>query len=75
MSMRLKKWLKPDRRMEQRIQLIVDLARQRDRILESPELDLEALAVLADDYAAAGLPSAAADLRRRLEWYRSGSGG
>jgi hypothetical protein len=69
--MRLRKLIRPDRRMEERVQLIVDLARRRDRILESPELDLVALAVLAADYEAAGLPGAAADLRRRLEWYRS----
>ena len=71
MPMQLRKWSKPDRRTEQRIRLIVDLARRRDHILESPELDLQALAVLLADYEAAGLPSAAADLRRRLEAYRA----
>ena len=71
MPMQLRKWSKSDRRMEQRIQLIVDLARRRDHILESPELDLQALAALLADYEAAGLPSAAADLRRRLEVYRA----
>jgi hypothetical protein len=70
MSMRLKKWLKPDRRMEQRIQQIADLARRRDRLLESPGLDLAALEALVADYEAAGLVCAAEDLRRRLEWYR-----
>jgi hypothetical protein len=69
--MKLGKWTKHDRQMEERIQLIVNLARRRDRILESPELDLAALAVLASDYEAAGLPCAAADLRRRLEAYRA----
>ena len=71
MSMRLRKLTRPDRRMEQRIQLIADLGRRRDRLLESPGLDLQALAVLVADYEAANLPSAAADLKRRLEWYRA----
>jgi len=62
---------KTDRRMEARILLIVDLGLRRDRILESPELDLEALAVLAADYEAAGMTCAAAGLRRRLEHYRT----
>ena len=43
---------------------------RRYRILESTELDLEALAVLAADYEAAGMLCAAAGLRRRLEHYR-----
>ena len=34
------------------------------------KLDLQALVELAADYEAANMPSAAADLRRRLEWYR-----
>jgi hypothetical protein len=72
MAMRLRKLTRPDRRMEQRILLIVELGRRRDRLLETPNLDLDALAVLAADYEAAGLPHAAADLRRRLEWYRGG---
>jgi hypothetical protein len=70
MPMRLKKWLKPDRRMEARIQLIAKLARRRDRLLESPELDLPALDALLIDYEAAGLTCAAEDLRKRLESYR-----
>jgi hypothetical protein len=57
--------------MEQRIQMIADLGRRRDLILESPTLDLQALAALVEDYEAANLPSAAADSKRRLEWYRS----
>ncbi len=57
-------------RTEERIMLIVELGRRRDVILESPELDLEALRLLAVDYEAAGMVCAAADLRRRLEWYR-----
>jgi hypothetical protein len=68
--MRLRKWLKPNARIDQRIRLIAELGRRRDRILESPELDLQALEALAADYETAGLVSAAADLRRRLEWYR-----
>jgi hypothetical protein len=46
------------------------LSRRRDRILEAPRQDLEALAVLAADYGAAHMPCAAADLRRRLTWYQ-----
>jgi hypothetical protein len=61
---------KTDQRLERRIEMIVDLGIRRDRILEKHELDLEALAALAADYEAADLPAAAADLRRRLEWYR-----
>jgi hypothetical protein len=51
----------------------VNLSRRRDRILEAPEMDLEELAILAADYEAANLPSAAADLRKRFEWYRDQS--
>ena len=69
MSMRLRKWTRPDPRLERRILLIADLGRRRDRILESPRLDLAALEALAADYEDAGLVYAAADLRRRLEWY------
>jgi len=65
---------KLDRRTEERVQMIVNLSRQRDRILEAPELDLEALAILAADYVAANMPCAAADLRRRLEWYQEKKG-
>ena len=61
---------KLDCRMEQRFQVIVELSRRRDLILESPELDLAALAILAADYEAANMPSAAADQRRRLEDYQ-----
>ena len=64
--------VKPDRRLERRILVIVELGVRRDRILESPDLDLVALAALVDDYEAADMPCAAADLRRRLEWYRAG---
>jgi hypothetical protein len=69
--MKLEKWTKRDCQMEQRIQLIVNLACRRDRILESPELDLAALTILASDYEAAGLPCAAVDLRSRLEACRA----
>jgi hypothetical protein len=41
-----------------------------DKILQSPELDLDALAQLVADYEAADLIYTTADLRRRLEWYR-----
>ena len=34
-------------------------------------MDLEALTILAADYEAANMPSAAADQRRRLKWYKS----
>jgi hypothetical protein len=56
--------------MQERMRVIMELGRQRDRILESPRLDLEALARLVEDYEKAEMPCAAADLRRRLEWYR-----
>jgi hypothetical protein len=55
---------------EERIRKIVDLSRRRDRILEAPEMDLEALQALAADYEAAHMPCAAEELRRRVEWYR-----
>jgi hypothetical protein len=60
-----------DLEMEERIRWIANLSRRRDRILEAPRMDLEALAVLASDYEAAHMPNAAADLGRRLEWYCS----
>ena len=70
MPFRLRKLTRPDPRLEQRILLIADLGRRRDRILESPQLNLAALEALAADYESAGLVCAAADLKRRLEWYR-----
>jgi hypothetical protein len=69
--MKFTRSVKTEQRMEARILVIVDLGLRRDRILESPELDLEALAVLAADYEAAGMSCAAAGLRRRLEHYRT----
>ena len=57
------------RKEEEQIQKIVGLSRRRDQILNVPELNLEALRVLAEDYEAANMPCAAADLRRRLKWY------
>jgi hypothetical protein len=69
--MRLPGLPKPDPRLEARLRRIVALSRRRDRLLESPALDLDALARLAADYAAADMPCAAADLRRRLDWYRN----
>ena len=59
------------RKEEEQIQKIVGLSRRRDQILNVPELDLEALKVLVEDYEAADMPCAAANLRRRLEWYLS----
>ena len=61
---------KLDRCTETRVRMIVELSRRRDQLLEAPELDLEALAVLAADYESAAMPCAAENLRRRLEWYR-----
>ena len=69
--MKLRVRRKPDPRMEERLRLIVNLARRRDRLLEAPALDLSALAALLADYESADMPCAAADLRRRLEHYRS----
>ena len=40
---------------EARVQMIVNLSRRRDRILEAPEMDLEALAILAANYDAANM--------------------
>ncbi len=56
--------------MEQRLRVIVELGRRRDRLLESPELDLEGLSRLVADYEMADMPCAAAAMRRRLEYYR-----
>jgi len=61
---------KLDCRTEEHVRRIVDLSHRRDRILEAPTLDLEALAVLAAYYDAGNMPCAAAELRRRLEYYR-----
>jgi hypothetical protein len=58
----------------ERILVCVELGRCRDHLLERAGLDLPALERLACAYAAAGLERGAADLRRRLAWYRSGSG-
>ena len=59
------------RKEKEQIQKIVGLGCRRDQILNVPELDLEALRVLVEDYEAANMPSAAAELRRRLEWYKA----
>ena len=59
-----------DRRTEERVRRIVDLSRRRDSILEAPQMDVAALANLTDDYETANMPSAAADLRKRLDYYR-----
>ncbi len=63
------KWFKPDPRLEQRILVIAELGRLRDHLLDSPELDLQALRALVEAYEAEGCICAAEDLRRRLEWY------
>ena len=68
--MRLRKWVKESPQEAARLKLIAQLGHRRARILEQPERDLEALEALVADYEAAGLIYAAADLRRRLEWYR-----
>ena len=69
--MKFNRSAKTNRRTEERILVIVDLGIRRDRILEAPELDLEALTVLVADYEDANMPCAAEDLRKRLEYYRS----
>jgi hypothetical protein len=71
----LKKLVKPDPRLQARLCILVELGRRRDRILESPILDLPALAALVADYIAADMPCAAAALSRRLDYYRSISRG
>ena len=72
MSIVLKKWAKQDPGTDARIRLIAELAGSRDRLLEAPQLDLAAMALLLNDYESAGLLSCAADLRRRLEHYQGG---
>jgi hypothetical protein len=68
--MQIRRWTKVDERLRQRIRKIEILGRRRDHILESPELDLEALRRLVEEYEEAEMTCAAAALRRRLEWYR-----
>jgi hypothetical protein len=68
--MRLRRWTKVDPRLQERMRVMVKLGRRRDRILETPVLDLEALARLVEDYEEAEMACAAGALRRRLEWYR-----
>ena len=58
------------RHLERRIELIVELGCRRDYILEAPELDVEALRILAADYEAAGLKCTAGELRRRIDYYQ-----
>jgi hypothetical protein len=72
--MELRRWTKVDACIEERIRVIARLGRRRDRILESPRLDLEALAKLVEDYEEAEMTCAAAALRRRLEWYQEEDG-
>ena len=52
------------------IRVMTELSGRRDRVLQQPELDLAALAILTGDYEAAGLTCAAVELQKRLEWYR-----
>jgi hypothetical protein len=47
----------------------VNLSLRRDHILEAPEMNLDALAILAADCEAANMPFTAADLRRSLDWW------
>jgi hypothetical protein len=54
----VKKWTKTDPQSEALLRLIADLGCRRDKILQSPELDLQALAQLLADYEAADLISA-----------------
>jgi hypothetical protein len=61
--------MKLDSRTEECVRAIVDLSRRRALILEAPKMDLEALCVLAADYEAANMPCAAAELRRRCNYY------
>ena len=56
--------------MDERVRVIVALGIRRGRILESPELDLKALAVLAADYEVAEMPCAAENVRNRVEYYQ-----
>lgn len=66
----LKRWVKENAGLEERMRVLVELGCRRDRILESPTLDLKALEELVEDYEKAEMACAAAALRRRLEWYR-----
>ena len=51
--MRLRRWIKADAPLQERMRVIARLGRRRDRLLESPELDLQALERLVKDYEAA----------------------
>jgi hypothetical protein len=68
--MKSRRWTRVSPRMKERMRVIVELGRRRDRILEAPVLELEALEELVGDYEKAEMTCAAAALRRRLEWYR-----
>jgi hypothetical protein len=61
-------------RMEERMAKIVVLGRRRDQILLLPVVDQKALEQLIADYEAAKMSCAAAELRKRLEWYRASEG-
>ena len=69
--MRLKIKSRRETGMDEHMRVMEELSQRRDRILESPALDVEALAELVSNYEEAGLICGAAGLRRRVEWYRS----
>jgi hypothetical protein len=52
-----------------RMDLIASLGRQRDAILNSPVFDLAKAQALVLAYEVAKMPSCAADLRKRVEYY------
>ncbi len=60
--------------MQERLCRMAELARRRDRLLESEWLDLKELQRLVEDYEAADMICAEEDLRRRLEWYQAKNG-
>jgi len=60
-----------DAALDAHFEVVMELGHWDKRILNSLELDLEALAVLAADNEAAGLHCAAVELRSRLEWSRA----
>ena len=71
--MDIKELSKTKRRENQRIRLISELGRRQDQLLHAPNLDLDAIERLADDYDAAGLHIIASELASRLAWLRVAS--
>ena len=55
---------------QDRIELIGELGRRKDAILNSPVFDLVKARELLKDYEDADMPSAADNLRRRIEYYQ-----